>query len=369
MKYKDDPGFRHDAPERLGILLSNLGTPDAPTEVAVRRYLAQFLSDPRVVELPRALWYPILHGIILRTRPKRSAKLYRSVWTDEGSPLLVFSRRQAAALAHRLSARFQGQVRVELGMRYGNPSFGSALASLRRANVRRLLVLPLYPQYSATTTASTFDAVTRELSRWRWVPQLRFVTHYHDHPGYIAALAGRIRAYWAEYGEPERLLFSFHGIPREYFRKGDPYYCQCRKTARLTAESLGLDHQCWQVSFQSRVGKKEWLRPYTDQTLIEWGKEGVAKVHAVCPGFSADCLETLEEIAIQGRDLFLGAGGKSFGYVPALNDDPAHVQMLEDLVLAQVSGWTQGLIDEDSCHGPVLLAQRLARAREQGAEH
>jgi len=369
MQHKDDPGFRHDAPEYSGVLVSNLGTPDAPTVTAVRRYLRQFLRDPRVVELPRVLWYPILFGIILRTRPKRSARLYRAVWTDEGPPLLVFARRQAAALAKRLDAKYPGQVKVALGMRYGNPSLPAALADLRRANVRELLILPLYPQYSATTTASTFDAVTRELSKWRWLPELRFITHYHAHPRYIAALAARIRAYWAEHGEPDRLLFSFHGIPREYFRKGDPYYCQCRTTARLTAEHLGLDHHAWEVAFQSRVGTKEWLRPYTDETLVQWAQQGIAKVHTVCPGFSADCLETLEEIAIQGRDIFLQAGGKLFGYIPALNDDPAHLELLEDLVSSHVAGWTLSLGAEDAGPKPALLAQRLARAREQGAEH
>jgi ferrochelatase len=268
----------------------------------------------------------------------------------------------------RLGARLPGPVRVALGMRYGNPSVGEALAALRRVNARRLLVLPLYPQYSATTTASAFDAVAAELSTWRWLPQVRFVTHYHDQPGYIDALAQRVRAYWTEQGEPDRLLFSFHGIPREYFLNGDPYYCQCHKSARLTAEGLGLAPRRWQLAFQSRVGRREWLRPYTDETLAAWGREGVGTVHVVCPGFSADCLETLQEIAVENRDRFLESGGKRFGYIPALNDDAAHMDMLADLVLRHVAGWPEASVGEDSAWSPQSLAQRLERARARGAE-
>lgn len=368
MKYQNEPDFRHDAPEALGVLLLNLGTPDAPDVPAVRRYLAEFLSDPRVVELPRPLWWLILNGVILRVRPRRSAEAYRSVWTEQGSPLLVIARRQAQALQERLTARMPGPVRVELAMRYGNPSIASGLAALRGANARRLLVLPLYPQYSATTTASTFDAVTRELSSWRWVPELRFISQYHDSPGYVAALAERIRGYWAKHGEPDRLLFSFHGIPREYFLGGDPYHCQCHKTARLTAEAIGLAPERWQVSFQSRVGNKEWLRPYTDELLREWGSEGLAKVHVTCPGFSADCLETLEEIAVENRDYFLEAGGGSYGYIPALNDDAAHMDMLADLVVRHASGWPEADGGDDATWSHQVLTQRLERARALGAE-
>ncbi|WP_089723932.1 ferrochelatase [Candidatus Thiosymbion oneisti] len=338
---KQKTGFRHGTPHALGVLLINLGTPDAPTVPAVRRYLAEFLSDPRVIELPRALWWPILHGIILRLRPRRSARSYRALWTDQGSPLLVIARRQAGALQERLDRQLPGPVQVALGMRYGNPSIASALAALRDANARRILVLPLYPQYSATTTASGFDAVTAELSTWRRLPELRFVNQYHDEPGYIAALAHSIRAYWAEQGEPDRLLFSFHGIPRDYLLRGDPYGCQCRKTARLTAENLALAPQRWQLAFQSRVGRKEWLRPYTEETLMAWGREGVKKVHVVCPGFAADCLETLEEIAVTNRNRFLAAGGEAFGYIPALNDQADHLELLTALVLRHVAGWPQ----------------------------
>jgi len=368
MKYRNETAFQHDAPEALGVLLLNLGTPDAPTARAVRRYLAEFLSDPRVVELPRPLWWLILHGVILRVRPRRSARAYRSVWTERGAPLLCIARRQAEGLRSRLAARLPGPVRVELAMRYGNPSVGSALADLRRANARRLLVLPLYPQYSATTTASTFDAVTRELSTWRWVPELRFVSQYHEEPGYIAALAESVRRHWASQGEPERLLFSFHGIPKDYFLGGDPYHCQCHKTARLTAESLGLAPERWGVSFQSRVGNKEWLRPYTDDLLKEWGGLGVGSVHLICPGFSADCLETLEEIAVENREYFLGSGGKTYSYIPALNDSPDHLDMLADLAIRHASGWPETDAGASAGWSPDELARRLARAQALGAE-
>jgi ferrochelatase len=367
MKYSNEKTFRHDAPECLGVLLLNLGTPDAPTVGAVRRYLAEFLSDPRVVEIPRPLWWLILHGVILRVRPRRSAHAYQSVWTQDGSPLKAISYRQASALQERLSARLPGPVRVALAMRYGNPSVPAGLAELRAANARRLLVLPLYPQYSATTTASTFDAVTRELTTWRWLPEIRFVNQYYDVPAYIAALADSIRTHWAEHGKPERLLFSFHGIPEKYFINGDPYHCQCQKTARLTADALELPKERWQISFQSRVGNTAWLQPYTDDTLRAWGQEGIGKVQVICPGFSADCLETLEEIAVENRGYFLAAGGKDYGYIPALNDDDAHMDMLADLVQRHAAAWPE-VTGNDATWSPDALGRRLERAKALGAE-
>jgi ferrochelatase len=367
MKYKNEPTFRHDAPESLGVLMLNLGTPDAPTVPAVRHYLAEFLSDPRVVELPRVLWWLVLNGVILRARPKAAAHAYQSIWTEEGSPLKTIAQRQAVALQDRLQVRLPGPVRVELGMRYGSPSVAQALESLRAANVRRLLILPLYPQYSATTTASTFDAIALELRTWRWIPELRFVNQYHDAPAYILALAASIRSHWAEHGEPDRLLFSFHGIPKDYFLSGDPYHCQCQKTARLTAAALELPSERWTIAFQSRFGTKEWLQPYTDETLKAWGRGGVGKVHVVCPGFSADCLETLEEIAVENRDYFLGAGGKEYSYIPALNDDDAHIEMLADLVERHAAGWPEAAGD-DATWSPAALARRLARGQALGAE-
>ncbi len=321
----------------VGVLLLNLGTPDAPTPGAVRRYLAEFLWDPRVVEVPRPLWWLLLHGVILRTRPRRSAAAYRQVWDErEGSPLLSISRRQAGLLRERLAA---AGVRVELAMRYGNPSVADGLQRLRAAEVQRLLVLPLYPQYSATTTASTFDAVTSALRRWRAIPELRMVNGYHDDPLYIAALAQSVRDFWDDHGRPERLLLSFHGIPLEYAQKGDPYAGQCHTTARLLAEELRLRDGEWGLSFQSRLGRQEWLRPYTDETLEAWGRAGIGTVHTLCPGFAADCLETLEEIAVENREIFRRAGGGEYLYIPALNDRADHLDLLLGLVRRHSCGW------------------------------
>ena len=319
-----------------GVLLTNLGTPDAPTPAALRRYLAQFLSDPRVIETPRWLWWFILHGVILRVRPRRSAKAYREVWTEAGSPLLAISEKQCAAIRAELDKDAGSPVRVELGMRYGNPSIRSALERLRGYNVRRLVILPLYPQYSAATTASTFDAVAGVLKTWRHIPELSMIAGYHDNPGYIDALAKSVRDHWAQSGKPDRLLFSFHGLPRSYVLAGDPYADECRATARLLARRLGLDEEFWGLSFQSRFGPREWLQPYTDKLLQEWGGSGIRHVHVICPGFAADCLETLEEIEIQNRDFFLAAGGKSFSYIPALNDRPRHITALCDIIRAHL---------------------------------
>ncbi|AGA90607.1 ferrochelatase [Thioflavicoccus mobilis 8321] len=341
MSFQNVIGFSHDSAHPLGVLLINLGTPDAPTTTAVRRYLTEFLADPRVIEGPRFIWWLVLHGFILRVRPARSAKAYQAVWTEHGSPLLTISQRQAVALQQRLEARLTGSVHVELGMRYGNPSISSALHKLRDASIRRLLILPLYPQYSGTTTGSTFDAVTRALATWRWLPEVRFINQYHDEPAYIAALVESVRAYWAEHGEPQRLLFSFHGIPKDYFLNGDPYHCQCHKTARLVSEGLGLPRERWQLSFQSRVGNKEWLKPYTDETLRSWGAAGIESTHVLCPGFAADCLETIEEIGEENRQYFLKAGGKTYGYIPCLNDEKAHMEMLADLVHRHSLGWPE----------------------------
>ncbi|HYN78980.1 MAG TPA: ferrochelatase [Lamprocystis sp. (in: g-proteobacteria)] len=363
MTYKNTPDQRHDTPECLGVLLVNLGTPDAPTVAAVRRYLAEFLWDPRVVELPRLIWWLILHAVILRVRPPRTARAYQAVWTAAGSPLLAISKRQAAAVQRALDARLPGPVRVALGMRYGNPSIPSALAELRAANARRILVLPLYPQYSATTTASAFDAVTREISTWRWLPELRFVNQYHNDPGYIAALASSIRAHWAKHGEPERLLLSFHGIPMDYFLSGDPYHCHCQETARLLTEQLGLVKEQWILSFQSRFGTQEWLQPYTDETLKAWGAQGVRSVQVISPGFSADCLETIEEISVENRDYFLESGGESYGYIPCLNDHPEHIEMLAGLVERHGAGWPELA----RAANPGAITKRLERAQAMGA--
>lgn len=344
MKYRPERDFAHDRAPATGVLMVNLGTPDSPDRAGVRRYLREFLWDPRVVEMSRPLWWLVLNGIVLNTRPARSAHAYASIWREDGSPLLVVSRAQQQALAARLASSTP-PVQVALAMRYGSPSIAEGLDELARAGVRRLLVLPMYPQYSATTTASVFDAVTAELQRWRWVPELRFVNQYHDHPAYIDALAASVRAFRAEHGTAGLLLMSFHGIPREYFDAGDPYHCHCRKTARLLAEALGLGEADYRVSFQSRLGPREWLKPYTDETLKSLPGEGVRRVQVICPGFSSDCLETLEEIAMQNRDLFMAAGGEDYRYIPCLNDDPAHIDALADIVAMHTRGWDREAFD------------------------
>ncbi|MFQ5581652.1 MAG: ferrochelatase [Mariprofundaceae bacterium] len=327
--------FGHDIPLNTGILLTNLGTPDAPTKEALKRYLREFLWDPRVVEEPRWKWWLILNCIILNVRPPKSAKAYQAVWTDKGSPLMLHSLDQQTGLQKLVG---EG-VHVELAMRYGNPSIASGLQALRDKSCTRILVFPLYPQYSATTTGSTFDAVADELKQWRRVPELRMINTYHDHPAYIAALAASVRRHWDEHGKPDRLLMSFHGIPQRYFDNGDPYPCLCRKTGRLLAGALELQEGEWLVSYQSRFGKEPWVPPYTDETLKQWGAEGVGSVDVVCPGFSADCLETLEEIAVENRDIFLGAGGKQFCYIPALNAGSAHIEALAGIVADHLGGW------------------------------
>ena len=337
--------FHHDQPSQMGVLLVNLGTPDAPDRASVRRYLKEFLWDPRVVEVPRPAWWLVLNGVILNTRPGRSARAYQKSWTEEGSPLLVISRRQHRALTELLERRFGCKVPVALGMRYGNPSIAGALAELQEAGARRILVLPLYPQYSATTTASIFDAVSAELRQWRWIPEVRFVNHYHDEPAYIGALGDSVRRHRTEFGTADKLLMSFHGIPEEYFHKGDPYHCECHKTGRLLAENLGLDEHDWLISFQSRLGPKQWLQPYTDKTLQGLAQSGVKSLQVLCPGFSADCLETLEEIAIEDRDIFLEAGGERFEYIPCLNDDADHIDMLAGLIEQHTQGWGPAMDD------------------------
>ena len=338
MKYKNQAD-QFNRPERLGVLLVNLGTPDAPTTKAVRRYLAEFLSDPRVVSIPRILWQIILHGVVLRVRPRRSAAAYQSVWTAAGSPLLVISQRMKQALEKRLQEQLADTPAVALAMRYGNPSIASALEQLRQANVQRLLVLPLYPQYSATTTASIFDRVSSELQGWRWLPEVRFINRYSRDPAYLQALAESIRQFQKHQGTADKLLFSFHGIPRDYYESGDPYPEECRQTAEDTITLLGLKDAQWQMSFQSRFGKQEWVKPYTDETLKAWGAAGIRRVQVVSPAFSADCLETLEEIAVENRDYFIEAGGEEYAYIPALNDQPAHIEMLSGLIMRHIQGW------------------------------
>lgn len=354
----------HTMPPRAGVILANLGTPDAPDARALRRYLREFLWDRRVVEVPRPLWWLILHGIIVPFRAPRSAAAYRRVWSERGSPLRFHTRDLAAALARELS-RDLPRVRVYDAMRYGQPSIARALARARADNVQRLLILPLYPQYSATTTASVFDGMAAALAGVRWIPELRFISHYHREDGWIDAIASRIRDFQAEHGRPDRLLFSFHGIPKNYLLDGDPYYCQCRASARRIAGRLELDDQAWQVSFQSRLGKAEWLRPYTDETLLQLAADGVAKVQVVCPGFAVDCLETLDEIGLENREAFLAAGGERLDYIPALNAGADHVQVLADLCRRHGQGWPE--FGGESAGGAAsgeALRERIRRAGE-----
>ncbi len=357
--------FHHDQGGALGVLLVNLGTPDAPSGAAVRRFLREFLSDPRIIELPRWLWWLILHGFVLRVRPSRSAKAYRKIWTERGSPLLFNSQALTQSIASKLSARLKGKVQVELAMSYGSPSITTALDRLLANNCRRLLLLPLYPQYSSTTTASVFTAVNKDLCRRRWIPEFRFINHYHDHRSYIASLAASVRNFRSRHGSGDLLLFSFHGIPRDSLAKGDPYHCHCQKTARLVAEALGLADGDWKISFQSRVGKQEWLRPYTDETVKQLGAKKLGKLDVICPGFAVDCLETLEEIAMQNAGFFSVAGGGTLRYIAAQNDCEDHATMLTDLAITHIAGWPESLPNHDPLAGK---RDSLRLAKAMGAE-
>ncbi len=339
MKYHGYPDFKHNQHGRVGVLLTNLGTPEAPTAKALRPYLKQFLWDPRVVEVPRPLWWLILNGIILRVRPKRSAAAYAEVWTDEGSPLLTHSLNQAKALQCALAESYGDQVIVDVAMRYGQPSIASVIDKMLSAGVRKLIVLPLYPQYSAATTGSTFDAIADEFKQRRWLPDFRFISHYHDHSGFIHAITNRIKAHWAEHGRTDKLLFSYHGMPQKYLENGDPYHCECHKTTRLIAEQLGLAPNEYLTTFQSRFGRDPWLQPYTDETLKALPQQGVKSVQIICPGFSSDCLETIEEIGGENCEYFLEAGGERYEYIPCLNAEPDHIELMRTLIEEQAKDW------------------------------
>ena len=339
MRYLPEPKHQHGRVAKTAVLLINLGTPDAPTQQAVRRYLKQFLSDPRLVEIPRAIWLPILHGYVLNTRPKKSARKYASIWTSEGSPLKVHTEKQAKLLRGYLGLKVRMPLTVEFAMRYGHPSIADALARLKSEGCERVLVLPMYPQYAAASTASALDQVAEFLQRTRNVPEIRMVKHFHDHPSYIGALASLVQEHWRQSGRPDKLVMSFHGLPRFALARGDPYHCECHKTARLLAEKLELAESHWQIAFQSRFGRAEWIKPYTASTLADYGRHGVRRVDVICPGFAADCLETLEEIGIEGRKIFLGAGGREFHLLPCLNERDDWIGALADIVRQHLADW------------------------------
>ncbi len=359
-RYIGHQQFRHDNEGVTGVLVANLGTPDAPDRKSVRRYLKQFLSDPRVVEFPRPLWWLILNGVILNIRPSRSAGAYRKVWTESGSPLMDISVKQVGGIRSILRGRFGDSVQVEVGMRYGNPSIASALDKLSTPALRELVVLPLYPQYSGSTVGSVFDEMADRLKHWRWVPGIRFINAYHDHPGYIEVLANSVFRFWREQKRADHLVMSFHGVPKQYLLNGDPYYCQCHKTARLLARRLELSDAQWSLVFQSRMGRQEWLQPYCDEELKKFPARNIKDIDIICPGFSADCLETLEEINMQYRRLFLESGGQRFNYIPCLNDGREHLEFLAGLIQEQVHNRDDDVAKEER-------QARLSRAKAMGA--
>ena len=365
-RYRTEPAVPHGTAARTALLLVNLGTPDAPTPQALRRYLAEFLSDPRVVEIPRALWWLILHGVILRVRPAKSAAKYAGIWTTAGSPLAVWTAKQAKLLQGYLGERGHSPpaLLVRYAMRYGQPSIASALDELKAANATRILVLPLYPQYAAATSASVNDAVMDWMRVQRRQPELRLVNHYHDDAGYIDALAARVRSHWMTYGRGDRLVLSFHGLPERSLRLGDPYHCECHVTARLLRERLGLAESELQVTFQSRFGKAKWLTPYTEPTLLALAAQGVKRVDVMCPGFAADCLETLEEINQEVRNAFLAAGGESFHYIECLNDQHEWMMALTAIAQCHLQGW----VTSTSVTDAGLLAAQRQRALAMGAK-
>jgi ferrochelatase len=342
MKYQSQTAFTHKQADKVGVLITNLGTPDEPTPKALRRYLKEFLWDPRVVEVPRPLWWAVLNLVILNIRPRRSAAAYSTVWTDEGSPLLIHTRNQAKGLAEKCKEVYGDDVVVDYAMRYGNPSITSVIDKMLNAGVRKLVVLPMYPHYCASTTGSTFDAVSQDFMQRRWMPELRFISHYHDNEQFIDVLADKVTKHWEQHGRADKLVLSYHGIPKRYLKNGDPYHCECHKTSRLLAEKLGLSRDEYMTTFQSRFGREEWLTPYTDETLKQLPSQGVKRIQVICPGFSADCLETIEEIGEENREYFMEAGGEGYEYIESLNSDDKHIDMLFSLIQSNLHDWKVG---------------------------
>jgi ferrochelatase len=361
MRYVPEPEHTHGSIGRAGVLLVNLGTPEAATAKALRRYLKEFLSDPRVVEIPRPVWWLILNGIILRTRPRKSAEKYAAIWSSDGSPLRAHTEKQALLLRGYLGERIKSPHMVEWAMRYGSPSIDSVIKQLRAAGCDRILVLPLYPQYAASTTASVFDAVFASVGTMRNIPAIRLVKHFHDHPAYISALATQVHQYWKDNGRPEKLVLSFHGVPRYTLDRGDPYHCECHTTARLLIQELGVDPAMVVISFQSRFGRAEWLKPYTVDTMKRLGKAKTARIDVFCPGFVSDCLETLEEIGMENKAVFLKAGGKEFHHIPCLNERHEWIQALARIAADNLHGWASSDYDRGK-------AEREAQASAERAK-
>jgi ferrochelatase len=368
MSFLKEPEYTHGKISKTAVVLINLGTPDAPTTPAVRRYLKEFLSDRRVVEIPRAIWWLILNLIILPFRSSKSAEKYASIWTKDGSPLKIHTEKQAMLLQGYLGERGH-DVRVVYAMRYGSTNIPEVLAKLKTGGHDRILVLPAYPQYSATTTASNFDAVVGHFQQVRNIPELRFVRNYHDHPAYIQALKHSILHYWQSNGRPEKLVMSFHGLPKAFLLRGDPYHCECYKTARLLAEQLGLNQDQYMVTFQSRLGRAEWLQPYTANSVQALAKQGLKRIDVVCPGFIADCLETLEEIAIEVKQDFINAGGKEFHYIPCLNESQEWLRGLAEITEQHLIGWSTAMTGGQREQQKQQSLMSMAEAKRVGADH
>jgi ferrochelatase len=365
MAYRPEPPFAHDRAAKVGVLIVNLGTPEAPTPAAVRRYLGEFLTDPRVIEIPSFAWRPLLHGVVLRVRPAKSAARYERIWTKDGSPLAIHTHKQKVLLSGSLGQRMKAQgfdaegVVVEHAMRYGLPSIGEGIDRLRAAACERILVVPLYPQYSASTTGSVVDAVGAHVATLRRVPGLRVIDTYHDDPGYIAALAALVNEYWMRHGRPEHLVLSFHGLPRRALARGDPYHCYCQVTARLLARELGVEPAQCTIAFQSRFGRGRWLEPATADVLAKLGRQRLRRVDVFAPGFVADCLETLEELAIEGKRTYQAAGGGDCDVLPCLNEHPRFIAALTDLVMANLQGWLAAPPDAAAREATKLRARAL----------
>ena len=338
VKYIGEKDYEHGSKEKIGVLITNLGTPDAPNRKELKVYLNQFLSDPRVIELPKILWQILLKLVILQVRPSKSAEAYKQIWTDKGSPLLDIANRQLSKIQSSFSSKSENIV-FEVGMRYGNPSIPNALLKLQNKQVRRLLVLPMYPQYCAATTGSTFDEVTNVLQKWRWIPEMRFINQYFEEKNYIEALSNSINTFWKNNQKPQKIIFSYHGIPKRYLTNGDPYHCFCLKTTRLVKERMGLSDDEIMTTFQSRFGREEWLKPYTSETLKELPKQGIKNIHIISPGFSSDCLETLEELEEENKEYFMESGGENYHYIPCLNDHDDHIDVFVNLIKKHTQGW------------------------------